>query len=81
MASHFAWVDFSEEDRQRVLDVVRLFREQDTRDEIGIGIIRDAFADFFFPGTSTIQTRALNLPELMFDDNFFNRVFTRNMNG
>lgn len=58
MASNFAWVDFSEEDRQKMLDVVRLFKEQDTRDEIGIGTIRDAYADFFFPGTSTIQTRA-----------------------
>jgi hypothetical protein len=58
MPSHFGWVDFAEEDRQRMLDVVQLFREQDTRDEMGIGAIRDALADFFFPGTSTIQTRA-----------------------
>ena len=34
-----------------------LFREEDTRDELGIGVIRDAFADQLFPGTSTIQTR------------------------
>ena len=27
-------------------------------DEIGIGLIRDAFANYFFPGTSTVQTRA-----------------------
>lgn len=58
MASRFGWVDFAEEDRQRMLDVVQLFREQDTRDELGIGTIRDAFANYFFPGTSTIQTRA-----------------------
>ncbi|MGE5550805.1 MAG: DUF6361 family protein [Bacteroidota bacterium] len=58
MPSHFAWIDFSDAERQRMLDVVRLFREQDTRDELGIGTIRDAFADHFFPGTSTIQTRA-----------------------
>ncbi len=57
MASQFAWVDFAADDRNRMLTVVRLFREQDTRDELGIGTIRDAFADFFFPGTSTIQTR------------------------
>lgn len=41
-----------------MLDVIDLFNEQDTRDEIGIGAIRDAFADRLFPGTSTIQTRA-----------------------
>ena len=58
MSSHFGWVDFAEDDRQKMLDVVKLFHEQDTRDELGIGSIRDAFADYFFPGTSTIQTRA-----------------------
>ena len=58
MPSKFGWVDFTAEDRQRMLNVVRLFREQDTRDELGMGTIRDAFADHFFPGTSTIQTRA-----------------------
>ena len=58
MPSRFGWVDFAEADRQRMLDVVHLFKEQDTRDELGIGTIRDAFADHFFPGTSTIQTRA-----------------------
>ncbi|MFP4250992.1 MAG: DUF6361 family protein, partial [Armatimonadota bacterium] len=30
----------------------------ETLDELGVGTIRDAFSDFFFPGTSTIQTRA-----------------------
>jgi hypothetical protein len=41
-----------------MLDVVDLFREHDTRDELGIGSVRDAFADMLFPGTSTIMTRA-----------------------
>ena len=41
-----------------MLDVIELFREKETRDELGIGVVRDAFADAFFPGTSTIQTRA-----------------------
>ena len=57
MPSSFAWLDFSDRDRQRAMDVVDLFREEDTRDELGIGVIRDAFADQLFPGTSTIQTR------------------------
>ncbi len=57
MPSSFAWLDFSDRDRQRAMDVVDLFREEDTRDELGIGVIRDAFADRLFPGTSTIQTR------------------------
>lgn len=41
-----------------MLDVVDLFKEKSTRDELGIGSIRDAFSDRFFPGTGTVQTRA-----------------------
>lgn len=57
MASKFGWVDFAEEDRRKMLDVIHLFRERDTRDELGIGTIRDSFSDYFFPGTSTVQTK------------------------
>ena len=35
-----------------------MFREKGTVDELGFAPIRDAFADHFFPGTSTIQTKA-----------------------
>ncbi len=58
MPSTFAWLDHSESDRRKALDIVDLFREQDTRDELGIGTVRDALADSLFPGVSTIQTRA-----------------------
>jgi hypothetical protein len=56
--SAFVWLDYSERERRKMLDVVDLFREHDTRDELGIGSVRDAFADLLFPGTSTIMTRA-----------------------
>jgi len=56
--SAFVWLDYSERERRKMLDVVDLFREHDTRDELGIGSVRDAFADKLFPGTSTIMTRA-----------------------
>ena len=36
---------------------IALFDEKDARDELGIGTVRDAFANAFFPGTSTIETR------------------------
>ena len=52
------WVDFSREDREKVLDVINLLQEPGAVDEIGIGVIRDAFANLFFPGTSTVQTVA-----------------------
>ena len=49
--SQFAWLDYSEHERRKMLDIVDLFREHDTRDELGIGSVRDTFADLFFPGT------------------------------
>ena len=52
------WIDFSKEDRQKALDVINLLGEQGAVDELGIGTVRDAFANCFFPGTSTVQTRA-----------------------
>ena len=58
MMSSFTWLDYSEHERRRALDVISLFKYQDTRDELGLASIRDAFAECFFPGTTTIQTRA-----------------------
>lgn len=52
------WIDFSKEQRGKVLSVLKLLSEPGALDELGIGIIRDSFADVLFPGTSTIQTRA-----------------------
>jgi hypothetical protein len=56
--SAFTWLDYSDHDRRRALDVIDLFRAKETRDELGIGTVRDALSDLLFPGTSTIQTRA-----------------------
>ena len=58
MPSAFTWLDFAESDRQKAMQVIDLFREKGTVDELGFAPIRDAFADHLFPGTSTIQTRA-----------------------
>lgn len=52
------WVDFSKSERAKVLDVINLLAEKETLDELGVGPVRDGFANVFFPGTSTIQTRA-----------------------
>lgn len=52
------WVDFSKSDRDMVLNVLRQLTEPGAVDELGIGTIRDGFANILFPGTSTIQTRA-----------------------
>ena len=58
MPSTFTWLDYSEHERRKMLDVIDLFGEKTTRDELGLGGVRDAFADLLFPGTSTIQTVA-----------------------
>jgi uncharacterized protein DUF6361 len=58
LTPYLSWLDHSETDRRRALDIIHLFHQQDTVDELGIGVIRDAFADMLFPGISTIQTRA-----------------------
>ncbi len=57
-ASSFTWLDHNEQDRQKMLDLISLFSEKESRDELGIGSVRDALSDLLFPGTSTIQTRA-----------------------
>jgi hypothetical protein len=58
MPSSLAWLDYSDGERRKVLEVVELFRERDTRDELGLGTVRDALADSLSPGTSTVHTRA-----------------------
>ena len=52
------WIDFSKNERNKVLSVLDLLSEAGTLDELGIAPVRDGFANLFFPGTSTIQTRA-----------------------
>lgn len=52
------WIDFSKEDRNKVFNVLNLLGEKGVLDELGISSIRDSYSDLFFPGTSTIQTRA-----------------------
>src|SRR5436190_23477307 len=55
--SSLSWIDFDEAERERNRRILALFNEKDSRDELGLGAIRDSIADHLFPGTSTIQTR------------------------
>ena len=57
MPSSLTWLDHDPAARDRSLRILALFREKESRDELGIGGIRDAISDRLFPGTSTIQTR------------------------
>jgi hypothetical protein len=56
--SALTWLDYSDAERRRALQILDLLSVDQTRDELGLGTIRDAFADAMFPGISTIQRRA-----------------------
>ena len=57
MESSLSWIDHDPKARERTLRIFSFFQERESRDEMGIGSVRDSFADRLFPGTSTIQTR------------------------
>ncbi|WP_182057631.1 DUF6361 family protein [Pantoea sp. ME81] len=57
MASALGWLDHDANAQAKTLDILALFQQKESRDELGIGAIRDSFAEQLFPGTSTIQTR------------------------
>jgi hypothetical protein len=57
MPSVLAWIDHDSKARERTLRILSLFQEKESRDDLGLGSVRDSFADQLFPGTSTIQTR------------------------
>ncbi len=58
MTALLAWLDTSAEEQRRVRELVALYTQPESRDELGIGQVRDAFSDTLFPGTSVLQTRA-----------------------
>ena len=58
MASVFAWLDGDDAEQQKMRQLLELFKDESTVDELGIGTIRDTIANKLFPGTSVGQTRA-----------------------
>lgn len=57
MPSSFGWLDSDTEQRRQMLEVVDLFSQDGTVDELGTGAIRDALSHALFPGTSVVHTR------------------------
>lgn len=57
MSSTFGWLDTDEDQRKKMLEVVELFKDDGTVDELGVGAIRDTIANALFPGTSVLHTR------------------------
>ena len=52
------FIDYSMEERNKILSTLKLLGDQTALDELGIGTVRDAYANILFPGISTLQTRA-----------------------
>lgn len=57
MPSTLGWIDYDDSHHESMKRVLAFFRERESRDELGLGAIRDSIADKLFPGTSTLQTR------------------------
>ena len=52
------WIDFSKKDKSNAISIIHALNGKGVLDELGFGVLRDAFANEFFPGTSTLHTRA-----------------------
>lgn len=57
-----SWVDFSEKEKRIIGGLIKAMQDTGTRDELGLGVIRDFFSNLFFPGIIVIQTRARYFP-------------------
>lgn len=58
MPSAITWLDVSSDEQRRMRELAAMFTQRSSRDELGIGQIRDGISDALFPGTSTLHTRA-----------------------
>ena len=50
MTSRFGWLDHDDAQRAPMKEVVKLFQDKGSVDELGIGSIRDAFSNSLLPG-------------------------------
>lgn len=58
MPSTIGWLDTTAEQQRIAREMVSLFMVSESRDELGIGQIRDVMSNWMFPGTSVLQARA-----------------------
>ncbi|MCI4012978.1 DUF6361 family protein [Brevibacterium sp. ZH18] len=58
MVAAITWLDASSETQRQMRDVIRLFEQKESRDELGLSQFRDGLSDGLFPGTSVLLTRA-----------------------
>jgi len=58
MASQISWLDASADEHRRVREIVQLFSQRETQDELGGRRIVVTLSDALFPGTSVLHSRA-----------------------
>lgn len=58
MPSSIAWVDTTPAQHRAARELVALFSQPDTRDELGVAQVRDVLSNMMFPGITVLQTRA-----------------------
>ncbi|NYF96895.1 DUF6361 family protein [Janibacter cremeus] len=58
MPSTIGWLDTTADQQRIAREMVSLFMVSESRDELGIGQIRDVMSNWMFPGTSVLQARA-----------------------
>jgi hypothetical protein len=77
----FGWLDLGEEGRRRAIDYLSQFKADNTLAELGFGILRDAFADIFYPATNTIMTRTRYADDIKVVREAHMRVFSEKADG
>jgi hypothetical protein len=68
--AELGWVFFSKEHKEAASTIIKMMASEGMVDELGIGAIRDAFANSLFTGISTVQTRAkyfFIVPYILYD--------------
>ena len=58
MKSVLAWIDHDSKARERTLRILSLFQEKESRDELGLGSVRDSFARSVVPQEQARSRRA-----------------------
>jgi len=49
------WIDFSRNERNKILQILKKLEGSQSLDEHSNGVVRDGYADLLFPGISTLQ--------------------------
>ncbi|MCK8476038.1 DUF6361 family protein [Microbacterium aurugineum] len=57
MTSVITWLDVSADEQLRMRELAAMFTQRASRNELGIGQLRDGISDAMFPGASILHTR------------------------